>query len=44
MLIPGFTFYDKKYNGTYSPDDLDENSANCLKTKLLFISLILLLL
>lgn len=47
IIIPGFTFYDIKYNGTYSPDDIldvDTNSANGLKAKLLFISLILLLL
>ena len=47
ILIPGFTFYDQKYNGTYSPDDIldiDTNSANGLKLKLLFISLIILLL
>ena len=47
IIIPGFTFYDQKYNGTYSPDDIldvDTNSANGLKAKLLFISLILLLL
>ena len=45
IIIPGFTFYDQKYNGTYSPDDiLDTNSANVLKIKLLFISLFLLIL
>ena len=45
IVIPGFTFYDQKYKGTYSSDDIiDSNSANGLKAKLLFISLILLLL
>ena len=46
VITPGFTFCDVQYNGTYWPDDIDENenSANGLKTKLLFISLILLLL
>lgn len=47
IIIPGFTFYDSKYNGTYSPDDIldgDTSYASGLKAKLLFISLILLLL
>lgn len=49
ILIPGFTFYDKNYNGTFSPDDIiddDEkkkNASNNLKIKLLFISLIFIL-
>lgn len=43
-VIPGFAFYDKKYNGTYSPDDLIINSTNFINIKLLLIALILLLL
>ena len=55
ILIPGFTFYDQNYNGTFSPDDIiddedddgdegDENGSNDLKIKLLFLSLIIILL
>ena len=45
ILVPGFTFYDQNYNGTFSPDDIiDEDASNNLKIKLLFISLIILLL
>ena len=40
IIVPGFTFYDQNYNGTYSPDDiLDE--ANVLKIKFFILSLIL---
>ena len=44
-LIPGFTFYDENYDGTYTPDDIIEyNNAFSMKIKYLFISLILFLL
>ena len=45
VIIPGFAFYDQKYNGTYSPDDIVVTiSSFGLKAKFLFIYMILLLL
>lgn len=41
--IPGFRFYDINYNGTYSPDDI-VNDSSLLKIHFLLISLILLIL
>lgn len=44
-VIPGWTFYDENYDGTYSPDDIIfSNNAFEIKIKYLYISLILLLL
>ena len=43
VIIPGFTFYDKDYNGTFSPDDI-LNGDTYLNIKILVVSLILLFL
>ena len=43
-LVPGFSFYDIKYNGKYSPDDIIINYFKSLKINYIILSLFLLLL
>ena len=44
-IIPGFTFYDINYNGTYSPDDIidiySEDNSDILKVGFILILLLL---
>ena len=43
IIVPGFTFYDQNYNGTYSDDDILDilDASNSLKIKFFILSLIL---